>query len=298
MRPPAYDGLYQLLMVRQRSLRTYRGFSVVNTLHLISGLPRSGSTLLCALLRQNPRFKAAMTSPVSSLCTALHKKMCGGEFAVFFDDAKRAAMLRSVFDAYYADVQFSQVVFDTNRTWTGRAALLGELYPASRIICCVRETGWIIDSIERMLAKNPLQLSRMFQFQPGTSVYSRVESLMNSESGLIGLSWSNLREAWFGDEARRLIIVPYDHLVRAPERTLRRLYDALGEPWFSHDFDNVAYDEPDYDALLGMPGLHKVRQKVEHQERKPGIPPDIFAKFAHTHFWEKPELNVRDVPIL
>ncbi|MEG5055281.1 MULTISPECIES: sulfotransferase [unclassified Microcoleus] len=32
--------------------------------HFISGLPRSGSTLLAALLRQNPRFHSAMTSPV------------------------------------------------------------------------------------------------------------------------------------------------------------------------------------------------------------------------------------------
>lgn len=239
-----------------------------------------------------------MTSPVASLCGGLHKKMCGGEFAVFFDDAKRAAMLHGVFDSYYAQVRSDQVVFDTNRTWTGRASLLKALYPASRIICCVRETGWIIDSIERMLAKNPLQLSRMFNFQPGTSAYSRAETLMNSETGLIGQPWSTLREAWFGDEAKRLIVVPYDHLVGAPERTLRLIYQEIDEPWFAHDFNNVAYDEPDYDALLGMPGLHKVRQKVEHQVRKPAIPPDLFAKFAHTQFWEKPELNVRGVRVL
>lgn len=271
---------------------------MVTRLHLISGLPRSGSTLLCALLRQNPRFTAAMTSPVASLCGALHKKMCGGEFGVFFDDAKRTTMLRSVFSAYYDDVGPERVVFDTNRTWTARAALLRELYPHSRIICCVRDVGWIIDSIERMLTKNPLQLSRMFNFQPGTSVYSRVETLMNSESGLIGLAWSSLREAWFGNEAKRLIVVPYEHLVREPERTLRGLYDELSEPWFSHDFDNAVYDEPNYDALLGMPGLHKVKAKVEHEDRKPCIPPDIFAKFASANFWTKPDLNTRGVRIL
>lgn len=33
-------------------------------LHFISGLPRSGSTLLAGLLRQNPNFAAAMTGPV------------------------------------------------------------------------------------------------------------------------------------------------------------------------------------------------------------------------------------------
>jgi sulfotransferase len=271
---------------------------MVSQLHLISGLPRSGSTLLCALLRQNPRFTAAMTSPVASLFGALHQKMCGGEFGVFFDDAKRSTMLRGIFDAYYAGTEPERVVFDTNRSWTGRAALLRELYPQSRIICCVREAGWIIDSVERMLAKNPLQLSRIFKFQPGASVYSRADTLMNSESGLIGLPWTTLREAWFGEEANRLLVVPYEHLVREPDRTMRRLYQELSEPWFPHDFNNAVYDEPDYDALLGMPGLHRVKQKVEYQERQPSIPPDLFAKYAGTSFWTKPELNTRGVRIL
>src|ERR1700689_2782805 len=110
------------------------------TIHFISGLPRSGSTLLCALLRQNQRFAAAMTSPVVSLVNALLPKMSEGkEFAVFFGDDRRRALLRALFDAYYAHVTAAQVVFDTNRTWTGRVALLADLYPEARIICCVRE---------------------------------------------------------------------------------------------------------------------------------------------------------------
>jgi sulfotransferase len=162
----------------------------------------------------------------------------------------------------------------------------------------VRHTGWIIDSIERMLAKNPLQLSRIFNFNPGTSVYSRAEALMNSETGLIGLPWSNLREAWFGNEAQRLIVVPYDELVKAPRAILRGLYDLLNEPWFEHDFDNVEYNEPEYDAELGMPGMHDVRRKVEPSTRRPGIPPDLFAKYAQTHFWERAELNIHGIRIL
>ena len=45
-----------------------------NGLHFISGLPRSGSTLLAAILRQNPRFHAAMSSPVGSLFMAPGKR--------------------------------------------------------------------------------------------------------------------------------------------------------------------------------------------------------------------------------
>ncbi len=41
------------------------------TFHFISGLPRSGSTLMGAVLKQNPRFHAGMSSPVASLFDTL-----------------------------------------------------------------------------------------------------------------------------------------------------------------------------------------------------------------------------------
>ena len=65
-----------------------------NRLHFISGLPRSGSTLLAALLRQNPRFSAGMSSPVYNLFRPmLAETSARNEGAVFIDDdmRKRAA---------------------------------------------------------------------------------------------------------------------------------------------------------------------------------------------------------------
>jgi sulfotransferase len=271
---------------------------VIQKLHLISGLPRSGSTLLCALLRQNPRFRAAITSPVVSICSAVQQKMSGGgEFSMFFDDQKRAAMLRGVFDSYYPDTPDGHVVFDTNRIWTSKMPLITELYPDVRAICMVREIGWIIDSVERMLAKNPLQLSKLFNYQSGSTVYARVETLMNAE-GFVGRAWSGLREAWFGPLAERLIVVSYQRLAGEPEQTLRRLYQELGEPYFHHNFENVEHAEPDYDAALGMPGLHAVGKRVEFRKQTPTIPPDLFTKYAHTEFWSNPERNVRGAKIL
>jgi|SRR5579872_538563 len=267
--------------------------------HLISGLPRSGSTVLSALLQQNPRFRAAVTSPIASLVSAVMPKMSGSsEFSVFFDDARRRAILKGIFDSYYADAPADHVVFDTNRIWTGKLALLNDLYPQARIICCVRDLGWIIDSTERLLRKNPQQLSRVFDYKPGTSIYSRAETLMNSENGLIGLAWSCLREAWFSQHANKLIVINYDSLVRKPLPVLQRLYQELGEPWHDHDVENIRYDEPEYDATLGMPGMHKVGTRIEYQNREACIPPDIFAKYADLSFWRKPEMNLRNVLML
>lgn len=272
---------------------------MIAKVHFISGLPRSGSTLLSALLKQNPRYHAAVTSPLGLLLiTAMNKMSNGGEFGVFFNDARRHAILKGIFEGYYAEVQRDRVVFDTNRTWTARASILGRLYPDCRVICCVRDIGWIIDSLERQLRKNPLQFSRVFNFQPGPTVYARTGMLMDFEKGLIGLALSSLREAWFSEEAGRLIAIDYDHLASEPEPVLRRLYQELGEPWFDHDFNNVAHDEPDYDLQLGMPGLHKVREKVSLERRQLSIPPDVFSKHSNLSFWRNPELNPRKVLII
>ena len=46
-----------------------------NGIHFIAGLPRSGSTLLAGILRQNPRFQAGMTSPVGTMFMALQTAM-------------------------------------------------------------------------------------------------------------------------------------------------------------------------------------------------------------------------------
>jgi sulfotransferase len=268
-------------------------------LHLISGLPRSGSTLLSAILRQNPRFVAGVTSPVAMLCGNLLHSMSGAtEFASFFTDERRRAIIRGIFGSYYADAAPNQVVFDTNRTWTGRLPLLRDLYPDARVICCVREVAWIIDSIERLTRKNALQPSKLYNYRTSASIYSRVETLMDPEKGLVGLAWSSLREAWFSEFSERLIIIDYDRLVRNPKVVIDRLYELLDEKSFAHDFLSVSYDEPEYDAELGIPSLHRVRSKVEPSARQSCLPPDLVAKYAEVNFWRNPKMNQRGVTVL
>ena len=142
------------------------------------------------------------------------------------------------------------------------------------------------------------RVSPTLSFQTGGSVYSRAEVLMNSETGLVGLAWSTLREAWFSEQAPALIVIEYDRFVADPKSMINKLYLELNEPAFRHDFQNMAFDDPTYDATLGMPGLHRIRPKVERQIRVPCIPPDIFTTYADSNFWARPEMNRRGVVLL
>lgn len=262
-------------------------------MHFISGLPRAGSTLLASILRQNPRFHTAISSPVAAMYMALEGAMCRrNEAAVFLDDARRMSILRGLFDNYYFQTHPAQLVFDSNRFWCAKLPALARLFPAAKVICCVRPVGWIMDSVERLTRENAFELSSLFEWKPGGNVYTRINRLAQGD-GLVGFSIDALREAFYGEHSERLLLVDYEALVRDPKGTLAQLYAFLGEAPFAHDFDDVAFDSEELDRPMGAPGLHRVRGKVAWRERPTVLPPELFGRFANDAFWLHPEASSR-----
>ncbi|MEN9304305.1 MAG: hypothetical protein RL264_2734 [Bacteroidota bacterium] len=250
--------------------------------HFISGLPRSGSTLLSGILIQNPTFHAGMSSPVSSIINGCLEQIgAGSEFYSFFDDKKRIDLCNAIFNSYYKDVD-NEVIFDTSRIWTAKMHQLEELFDDFKVICLVRNPAWIMDSFEKIYRKNPFDYSKMFNAGTRLTVYSRCESLIN---GVVGLPLTALKEAFYGEYSNRLLLVDYDLLAQFPKKTLQLVYQFLDLPYFEHDFDNVEYSHDEFDYSIGVKGLHSVKRKVEFTQRKSILPPDLFQKYAEMAFW-------------
>ncbi|MFZ6775052.1 sulfotransferase [Undibacterium sp. SXout7W] len=255
--------------------------------HFISGLPRSGSTLLAALLLQNPRFHAGMTSPVGSLLRGMLNQLgAGSEFSSVVTKDQRRRLTHGLFSSYYADHPDKQVIFDTNRMWSAHMPVLMDQFPGSKVIACVRNMAWIMDSLERRYRANPYEITRLFNDDvERNTVYSRVETLAQANR-LVGYPWTALKEAFYGEHAESLLIVDYDFLAQVPHKVIPLIYQFIGEPEFEHDYRNVSYDAPEFDAPLGMHGLHKVRKYVSFEKRPTILPPDLFEKFESLSFWK------------
>jgi sulfotransferase len=264
--------------------------------HFISGLPRSGSTLLSAILLQNPRFYAGMSSPVGLLFSSiLDQCSAGSEFGSVIDLDTRRRLLRGLFESYYADKSEQTVIFDTNRQWSARLPALTDLYPQAKVIACVRNVAWVMDSIERLYRANPFENTKLFNDEvERNTVYSRCETLAQ-RNRLVGYAWTALKEAYYGEQADSLLLVDYDLLSQAPERVMRLVYEFIGEPWFEHDFDRLVYDAPAFDQALGVAGLHKVKPKVQLQPRRTILPPDLFEKYAQLSFWNDSSASAANV---
>ncbi len=181
------------------------------------------------------------------------------------------------------------MIFDTNRAWTAKLPALMTLFPDAKMICCVRDVAWVMDSIERQFRANAFEHTRLFNSPAERStVYTRIEALANANR-LVGFPWHALREGCYSEYAERLVLVEYDLLTHRPGEVMKLIYEFLGEEPFEHDFEHVEYDAPDFDAQLGVDGLHRVHPKVEPRPRQTILPPDLFERYSKLAFW-------RDMP--
>lgn len=250
----------------------------------ISGLPRSGSTLLSAILRQNPEFYADISSPMQGIVISTINVITDSENNHLINEDRRRQILRDTFEAYYKTVD-RPIVFDTSRGWTAKTALLKDLYPKTKIICCVRDLFWILDSFERITAKNFLYGATLTDNEARQTVTTRCDAFMDvKKEGQVVKPYYFLEEGLLLNPDM-IMLVEYESLCKKPESVMRELYAFIGKPYFNHDFDNVEYENEVYDKALNMKSLHTVRRKVLWEERPSILPKSVWDKYSGHEFW-------------
>jgi sulfotransferase len=144
-----------------------------------------------------------MSSPVGSLVSRMLEAMSeDNEFSVFITPEQKRALTLAIFSTFYESQADKEVIFDTNRLWYSKLSLIQELFPTSKVICCVGNVAWIMDSIERLVRKNSFDVSRLFN-NPNerATVYTRTETL-NQGSRLVGFITTHSRRLFIANKVR------------------------------------------------------------------------------------------------
>jgi sulfotransferase len=256
--------------------------------HFISGLPRSGSTLLSSILKQNPKFTAGISDPLEGYARAIISQTqigVGLQTTVSVD--KRKTIIQGLFDSFY--LNDTEVCFNTNRGWTSSTSLLADIFPDFKMIVCLRDIPWILDSFEQLNAKNPYTIKALYHHQNELSVYERTHMLMGNISNMAGYVLSpinNVKQSMFSNERNHILYVEYDNLVKNPLSTMKQIYNFLGEEWWEHDFNDVEDSYDEFDEQAKIVGLHTIRKKVEYKERRSILPGDLWAQYNESTFWK------------
>jgi len=252
--------------------------------HFITGLPRSGSTMLSSILVQNPRIYAGISDTLANLVKgSIEASIEEPGMHLRVPLSKREAIARHLIEAYHEGEEYNKpVIFNTNRAWTHLLDVIAQIHPESKMIACVRDIPWVIDSFEQVHRKHPFNHSSV---TGGLSynVYERADQLMKMD-GTIGFGYVGLRQAFFGPNKHKIMIVEYEQLCKNPKGMMQAIYNFIGEEYFEHDFNNIESNWDEYDSMVGMP-YHKVSKKVEFRQREFILPPDIIQKYSNMEFW-------------
>tara|TARA_R110000744_G_scaffold287329_1_gene398496 strand:- start:484 stop:1263 length:780 start_codon:yes stop_codon:yes gene_type:complete len=256
------------------------------TIHMISGLPRSGSTLLCNILAQNPEMHSTPTSACHEALFVLRNAW--GEW-VEHKAAKSLAnnlqpVLNATINAYHNTDR--PVVIDKGRGWLSLIELAEfALDRKVKIIVPVRGIPQILSSFEKLHRKT--QAKDQGDYFQAQTIRGRAEHLLGGEQ-VLGLAYNRLKDAMMRGLGDRLCLVEFDDLTQNPKGTLEDIYKFLELPNFEHDFTSVEQYTHEDDSVHGM-DLHTIRKDVKpiKDDSASVLGVDLCKQYNSTEFWRK-----------
>jgi sulfotransferase len=230
----------------------------MKTLNFISGLPRSGSSLISSILKQNDTVHSQTVGHLSSLISAVNSNwnnlQSNEAYGVHHN---KSEVLSSIVDGYYKSVD-KDIVFDRSLNWVPLIGTIESvLQKQVKILVCVRNPAEILSSYERLYRENPLSFTHLEQtIKGGSSIASRAYHYAGPD-GVLGKTHRDIKDAIVMGYLDRMLFVDYGLFCGSPKSQTKRIYDFFEIPNFEHNYKNIPQDEflPSY--LRVKPELRK-----------------------------------------
>lgn len=258
----------------------------------LTGLPRSGSTLLSHMLAQHPDINSTASSPLSSIIQSARKHWSDEPFLL--------AQLDDDFDNMYDRLgrsirafieEFIQsnapITIDKSRGWLFISELLIDLFPDIKIIVTIRDLRYILNSIERK-HKQTLLLDFPDHMEPNIRD-ARAHHLFTPQ-GVIG---GPLKAIYNLDDIYppiwdNVYIWRYEDLIASPQDVMDNLFEWIELEPVKINIDNVQSEiTKESDSWYRMKYPHTIQPELntDNQKNKMTLSHRIQNEVIKQHMW-------------
>lgn len=247
-----------------------------HTLHFLSGLPRSGSTVLAAILNQHPAIHVSTTSGLVHALDGLANTWQGQGLLNRNDPDRKhlARTMRGVIDAFY-DHTDRPIIIDKGRGWpipTIMSAMAQVLGRSPRVIATVRSVPDCMASFVRVA--RPADLG---EFMRSGQLADHLRAAYIS------------LQAGYNFDPTAFLFVEYEDLVKDPAGQMVRIHDFLELPPHQYDFDSIDGTpvKEDDEELHGYAGMHDIQPRLaaQHQQDPREVLGRHYWDFCQPEFW-------------
>lgn len=266
------------------------------TFFFLGGLPRSGNTVLSALLNQNPLIYSGLLSPVCNIMWNTKQECFREPIATHPNTKNLDNVISGIIENYYSDIK-KPYIFDREKCWgtpPNFELILEYITPNPKIVLTVRSIPEILLSFLNVLDENSYIDREMNQISFLPKIYknqndARCDYLMLPD-GTIGKSLLGIYLATKDEYKKFFHIIEYNDLINNKKETMKNLYDFLEIEHFEHDFFDIKTKEIVDDEKLGYPkDLHKVHKVLKKQTHNKNIVLSdyVLNRYSNLEFWRK-----------
>jgi sulfotransferase len=232
-------------------------------IYLVAGLPRSGSTMIQCILRQNPKVHAEPVSSLATCFSSIYSNWDSIEASKEYPNEKaKLSVLRGILENYHESTE-KPIVFDKDRMWISRIALLESVLGEKvKILCPVRNPAEILSSFEKLRKNNPLKVLPAEMGPDGATIAGRC-MYYAGPSGPLGIAHALIKDAITMGYLDRLLFIEYNRFCNSPKSQTKRIYEFFDLPAFDHNYEHIEQNEVYNDLSHSLPGLHKVKPKLD-----------------------------------
>lgn len=256
----------------------------------VTGLPRSGSTLLCQMLGQHPEIQCeGHSSPLCNMLLGIRRMVSDDQFFLaqldqHFDQsyANLSGAMRGFLQGWHAD-QGKKVVVDKNRAWLHMIEMLLQIAPEAKLIVCLRELGQIYGSIEARHQKTIL-----IDFIDHLADYDRFgrADMLFAKDKAIGAPLISIHavEDLPAQVRERLYFLRFEDLMERPVQCMSHIYSWLGLSPHEIDPNQLVVGAHESDSHYRMKYSHKQSGSIVKPQRHE-IAPRIQAQIQGAYSW-------------
>lgn len=239
---------------------------------ILSGLPRSGSSVLCSMINQHPDIHASTTSPVIDLIEILNQNWPNISAALIKPDIKQYPnMVKGICYGAYEHIDKS-IIIDKNRLWPRHGKLMTEVLGSKpKVICTVRSIPEILASYIILINKNSDKITFVDQdlIDNNLPINNKNRCKLLWEKYINGPY--NSARIGFNSPDVDLLIVEYDDIVNNSQETMNKICDFINADTINIELDNLQPMKENDDYHGGMKGLHEVRSIMKRTSPSPEL---------------------------
>lgn len=234
----------------------------------LTGLPRSGSTLLLYILNQNSKFTIGPDSEIANILNHNKRFIEDNIFHFQLPHEKVSECFlkfcREGVNGWISEICDNDKIFiDKSRHWMIDLDYIFNVFPDIKLLVTIRDLRGILNSYEKINSNSLFVKKHLYN--------KTLDSNLQIERAFDILNFDYIKSVLFTlkeisevykNYNQNLKICRYEDTISFPKQQLDSIYNFLNIDTFNHDFSNIEqslfYDNP-YQPY----GCHKIKNKID-----------------------------------